>query len=160
MTTRARAALLAGLLMAACGGQQATPSAPAATGGDVTTESADGDAEKEATPAQQPSSPGYGQAPPGTGSTPPQPVGRFAEPPAGDDGLEAAWNDFLQLAEQLESSPGDCTTACRALASMRRARERICTLESADDSRRRCADAESRLELATRKVVAACGTCR
>jgi hypothetical protein len=50
----------------------------------------------------------------------------------------------------------DCGAACKALASMRRAADRICAL---DDAGRRCADARSTVEEASRRVRAACPDC-
>jgi MYXO-CTERM domain-containing protein len=49
----------------------------------------------------------------------------------------------------------DCTTACAALDSMRRATERLCTLDAGD----RCASARQKLEAATAHVRASCPAC-
>ncbi len=60
------------------------------------------------------------------------------------------------IASQAEAlSTDDCAAACKALASMRRATDRLCSL----DAGRRCADARARLDDASRKVRAACPTC-
>lgn len=52
-------------------------------------------------------------------------------------------------------STDDCASACKALASMLRAADRICAL----DPGRRCEDARATVEDATRKVRAACPQC-
>ena len=57
-------------------------------------------------------------------------------------------------------SPGDgdgCATACRALASMARSAEHLCTLAGEGDGR--CDDARGRLRGASARVRSACPTC-
>lgn len=49
----------------------------------------------------------------------------------------------------------DCATACKALASIRRAADRICALEPGT----RCDDARSKAEQARRQVADACPDC-
>jgi hypothetical protein len=46
--------------------------------------------------------------------------------------------------------PGRCAVACRALGSMRRSADRICTLTAADDSR--CTNARQRVTRASQRV--------
>lgn len=106
-----------------------------------------------------------GAATPSPGSAPPpEPPGttrserRFAEPPAAAE-RDAAWDELLRTELSLSSSAGDCPTACRALESMRRARQRICELGPPDDPDGRCAAAGAKVENATRRVVSSCGTC-
>jgi MYXO-CTERM domain-containing protein len=53
-------------------------------------------------------------------------------------------------------SGGGCAVACRALASMERATERLCTLDPGP----RCAEARAKVREATRRVQAACADCR
>ncbi len=61
-----------------------------------------------------------------------------------------------QLAEEHTAlQTQDCTTACRALASIRRAADRICALEPGP----RCDDARTKAEDARRKVTEACPDC-
>jgi hypothetical protein len=60
---------------------------------------------------------------------------------------------------QLEAAAGDCAAACRALASMQRATERLCALADGADDRRRCDDAKTRLVAARDRVRSACGGC-
>ena len=57
--------------------------------------------------------------------------------------------------EALRESP--CTVACRALASMRRASDRLCALTSATDAR--CVAAKDRTQRAEADVKRACGSC-
>jgi hypothetical protein len=52
-------------------------------------------------------------------------------------------------------STDDCAAACRALASIRRAAERLCALEPGP----RCAEARTKEESATERVRSACPDC-
>lgn len=52
-------------------------------------------------------------------------------------------------------STSDCATACRALASIRRAADKICALDSGE----RCAAGRARADDATRRVREACPEC-
>jgi hypothetical protein len=61
-----------------------------------------------------------------------------------------------QLADELATlSTSDCNLACRALASIRHAAERICALEPGP----RCDAARAKVADATRRVQAACPEC-
>jgi hypothetical protein len=61
-----------------------------------------------------------------------------------------------QLADELSTlSTSDCNLACRALASIRRAAERICALEPGP----RCDAARAKATDATRRVQEACPEC-
>lgn len=61
-----------------------------------------------------------------------------------------------ELASQATAlSTADCTSACRALASIRRAADKICALDSGD----RCAAARAKADEATKRVRAACPDC-
>ena len=60
------------------------------------------------------------------------------------------------LSEQHDAlSTSDCATACRALASIRRAADKICALDPGD----RCAAGRAKAEDATRRVRDACPEC-
>jgi MYXO-CTERM domain-containing protein len=61
--------------------------------------------------------------------------------------------DIERYAADTEGS--DCTTACRALDSMRRATDRICEIEPGDG----CARAEATLRRTAARVRAACPEC-
>jgi len=68
--------------------------------------------------------------------------------------------DVVTLEKQLNDeysalSTQDCANACRALASIRRAAERICTLEPGP----RCSDARTKEENARKRVSEACPDC-
>lgn len=69
--------------------------------------------------------------------------------------------DVETLVKQLDQehtalSTQDCVTACKALASIRRAAEKICGLEAGP----RCIDARSKADDAQRRVQAACPDCQ
>lgn len=57
--------------------------------------------------------------------------------------------------EHAALSTSDCTAACRALASIRRAADKICAIEQGP----RCAAARARSDDATRRVREACPEC-
>ena len=72
---------------------------------------------------------------------------------AEDAGTE--WADFSRNASALDDvSPADCETACKALQSLARAAEHICTVAP-----EHCQEARSRLAAAREKVRAACPDC-
>lgn len=56
---------------------------------------------------------------------------------------------------QIGASQGDCAAACRALASMERAAEHLCALDSGVE----CGHARDRVEAARERVRASCGGC-
>jgi hypothetical protein len=58
--------------------------------------------------------------------------------------------------EHAALSTQDCVTACKALASIRRAADRICALEQGP----RCSDARAKADDAQRRVQAACPDCQ
>jgi hypothetical protein len=58
-------------------------------------------------------------------------------------------SDFAQ------AQTGDCLNACRALDSMRRASERLCTIDPGDA----CAKAQAKVRSATQRVRASCPEC-
>jgi MYXO-CTERM domain-containing protein len=61
-----------------------------------------------------------------------------------------------QLASEATAlSTSDCSSACRALASIRRAADKICALDSGD----RCTAARAKADDATKRVRAACPDC-
>ncbi len=57
--------------------------------------------------------------------------------------------------EQVALSTADCSTACRALGSIRRVADRICALDPGEP----CASARTKAEDATRRVREACPDC-
>jgi hypothetical protein len=80
-------------------------------------------------------------------------MGASASPSAGGDEAEELARSIAQEAQAL--STDDCLSACKALASMRRATDRLCALDPGP----RCADARATLDGATRKVRDACPQC-
>lgn len=56
---------------------------------------------------------------------------------------------------RLNAAQNDCAAACRALASMERAAEHLCALESGTE----CGHARDRVEAARERVRAHCGGC-
>ena len=74
--------------------------------------------------------------------------------------VSTAKDDLTTLERNLASeitmlSTSDCTTACRALASIRRAADKICELEPGD----RCTAGRAKADEATRRVREACPDC-
>jgi hypothetical protein len=78
----------------------------------------------------------------------------FAEPPE----LQRALAEFETQLTTL-STTKSCGDACKALDSMRRSAQQICTLVMDDDPRRRCPTAKERLEQAARDLSARCPSC-
>jgi hypothetical protein len=74
----------------------------------------------------------------------------------GREGREDVATLEKSLAEQASQlATSDCMEACRALASIRRAADKICALEPGE----RCAAAHAKAEEATRRVRDACPDC-
>jgi hypothetical protein len=73
--------------------------------------------------------------------------------PARADAIDDLEKSLAQEHAQLSTS--DCSAACRALASIRRAADRICALEPGP----RCTAAHSKADDATRRVRDACPEC-
>jgi hypothetical protein len=84
------------------------------------------------------------------------PAGAAAAPP-GDGGGPDDVDELVRAVDRAAQtlSTDDCSAACNALASMRRAAERLCSL----DPGQRCADARRTVDEASRKVRAACPQC-
>jgi MYXO-CTERM domain-containing protein len=75
---------------------------------------------------------------------------------ADDAGPETdAWTDFTQKETALENTTtADCATACKALESLARAAEHICSVAP-----EHCEEAKARLRAASDRVHAACPQC-
>ena len=100
------------------------------------------------------------QAPPA--AAPPPPTGGAADralspPPSATPTLSESWMALEQAAAELQTAGNDCGTACRALGSMKRAKDNICAITGADDAR--CERAVDQVTVAARRVRAACGEC-
>lgn len=117
-------------------------------------------ASKDAPPAESPAATGAAQE----GS--PALAGQTASPPdtptiqSPFEELDKAEKELLRaiderptVAEGL-STADRCTTVCRALASMRRSAEQICTLDAS-----RCTDARARVTRAEDRAKSACPAC-
>lgn len=76
-----------------------------------------------------------------------------AQADAGHEDLQTLEKNLKDESEAL--STADCATACRALASIRRAADKICAL----DMYARCSAARAKAEEATRRVREACPDC-
>lgn len=73
---------------------------------------------------------------------------------------EGPQENAVQLAQSIEDqaaalSTDDCTTACKALASMQRAADRLCKMDPGPS----CTKARATVDSATRRVRDACPTC-
>ena len=69
--------------------------------------------------------------------------------------VAGARNELDRAEAQIGAATGDCATACRALASMERAANHLCAL----DSGRECDHARERLAAARERVRTSCGGC-
>jgi hypothetical protein len=76
---------------------------------------------------------------------------------AGD--ASGARSDLALAERQLQSSAGDCTTACRALGSMERATAHLCEMPSSSADQGSCQDAKARVLAGRDRVRASCGEC-
>jgi hypothetical protein len=79
---------------------------------------------------------------------------------SGSAHAQAAKEDLTTLEKSLDEqhdalSTSDCATACRALASIRRAADKICALDPGD----RCVSGRAKADDATRRVREACPEC-
>jgi hypothetical protein len=92
---------------------------------------------------------------PAQAAPPPPPPGA---PPTTPAPAASAQHELERSEAELNASPSDCMTACRALASMQRATENLCAIADGGD-RGRCDDARRRLRAARERVTRACGSC-
>ena len=72
---------------------------------------------------------------------------------AGTSNVDALMSDLTRQADSLSMT--DCTLSCKALASMERARDRICELSPGP----RCEEARAKVTAAREKVASACPAC-
>jgi hypothetical protein len=73
--------------------------------------------------------------------------------------LRASRSELSRAEAQLEASQSDCTSACRALASMERATGHLCDMASEHDDRRTCEDAKTKVLRARDRIRSSCGSC-
>ncbi|MCC6553242.1 MAG: hypothetical protein IT372_09515 [Polyangiaceae bacterium] len=96
--------------------------------------------------------PAGGEAAPEPAPPPPPPATQAA--PAAEKPAGAA---PAKEEQEMPVSASPCATACRALASMRRAAEHLCGLAGQEDAR--CGSARERVQRAGERVHAACPAC-
>jgi hypothetical protein len=89
----------------------------------------------------------------GTPNAPPQASSQSTTPQSPE--VAGARGDLDRAEGQLSAAQGDCAAACRALASMERAAEHICALDSGGE----CGRARERVDTARERIRATCGTC-
>jgi hypothetical protein len=82
--------------------------------------------------------------------TAPEAAGSTVVPEVG-----AARADFDRAENQVGAATGDCAAACRALASMQRAADHLCSVDGGPE----CARARQRVDTARERVQASCGQC-
>ncbi len=120
--------------------------------------------------AEPPEEKSYDAAPASVGRAPPPPPAApgpatvsvpraesFAQ--GGAAGASSARSDFEIAERQLQSSAGDCATACRALGSMERATAHLCALASSSSDQHTCQDARAKVLAGRDRVRASCGDC-
>jgi hypothetical protein len=71
------------------------------------------------------------------------------------ESVGAARTDFDKQANAVELSSADCQAACKALASLERAANRLCLVAEPQE----CSEARVRYDRARRAVMAQCGGC-
>ena len=67
----------------------------------------------------------------------------------------AARSDFDREEHEVQLASSDCQAACKALASMERAADRLCLVAEPQE----CSDARVRVDRAKRAISAQCGGC-
>ncbi len=89
---------------------------------------------------------------------PPEEMRTATDAQAAFDGAESRIQRLVGSGVKAQPLSTDgCETACQALASMRRATDRLCDLTSDEPSR--CSDARGRLDRATQRVREVCSDC-
>ncbi len=69
--------------------------------------------------------------------------------------VSGARSELDRAEEKLSAAQSDCAAACRALASMERAADHLCSLDSGAECRR----AHDRVDAARERIRATCGGC-
>lgn len=69
--------------------------------------------------------------------------------------LAAGRADYQKSAHDFDVEAGDCTLACKALASLERAADHLCAVAEPEE----CTDARARVDRAKRAVNMQCGGC-
>jgi hypothetical protein len=159
MTSHGRlgAAVLTTLLtlpLTMCGGAMPAEKAPPATPAGAPAPPAEAGPAQSAYPqGGYPAQPGYATPPPSAATGAPD-QGDLAQRRA------AARVELQRAQSDLEAAATDCAAACRALSSMERATQHLCTLVADPDDQKRCDDAQHRLAAARERVRSSCGSCQ
>jgi hypothetical protein len=121
---------------------------------------------KASAPAQtaSPPPPSYSQpsTPAGAGypqQSPMMPPPEPGQAPSRTVQMQTASRDIESSVRELDVAAGDCSNACRALASMDRATGTLCQLAREGDEVRRCEDAKKKVYSARDRVRTTCGGC-
>ena len=138
-----------------CGAAANAPPAATPAGG------AAPEMEESAPKAGAPAQPGYPSPPPPPGAQPSTPAATSSADLADAPQRRAAARAEMDRAQAAVAiAAGDCSAACRALASMERAADHLCDLGAGDpEDHRRCDDARRRVTAARERIKSACGTC-
>ena len=96
----------------------------------------------------------YAQPPPA--ATPPPSDALGPSDQGAQPSVERASLELDRAAAELSAAGSDCPRACKALASMNRASERICALEPDESPGGRCKRAKERVTEATERVRRSC----
>jgi hypothetical protein len=97
------------------------------------------------------------------GVTAPMPGGE--KTPSGEgmivDDVAHAQVQFDDSHKAFTVASGDCTSMCKALSSMQRAADHLCglTKDGGDSGKKRCDDAQAKVDGAKERVKATCGGC-
>ncbi len=140
------------LLLAACGASPKESRSPATAGDRMENEEAsDHSTKKDGFPPQasQQTMTAQGQS---AGAT-------DDGPPGVSDARRSARRERDQAQRELDVSAADCSSACRALASLERATSRLCELVLSPPDEQECTSQKSTVTRARERVRATCGTC-
>jgi hypothetical protein len=152
-------ALRRGISRAGLGAAVAIAVAVAACGGEAAPKSPSNDYQPPSSTTTQPAYTHPNQPYPSTGAASAQPQPGTAPVPVPPPPPPSAGGTMVEVERaqrELDLASGDCTTACRALASMDRAAGRVCAMS---DEQSRCEDAKGRVRSARAQVKKACGSC-
>lgn len=77
------------------------------------------------------------------------------------DDIPHAQLQFEDSHQAFTAASGDCAQMCKALSSMQRAADHLCglTKDGANSEKKRCDDAQSKVDGAKERVKATCGGC-
>jgi hypothetical protein len=77
------------------------------------------------------------------------------------DDVAHAQIQFEESNKAFSAASGDCASMCKALSSMQRAADHLCglTKDDGDSGKKRCDDAQAKVDGAKERVKATCGGC-